>query len=570
MSFTPFKSPITPPQIELPKFVLPAVLPDNIAELKSLLQAQQARIGAIEQQAMQAMQDAIQVATQTAMEVAMREANNYLLRMIEQSVLARHRMFGASSEQSDAQSRLFDEADTLAQATTPAQNLADLPAATSAEESADNKPGKTPGRGKRSPLSPALKRVDVLHDIPAHERTCPCGTPMVEIGADISEQLDIVPMQVRVLRHIRKRYGCPGSTHAPVTAALPPQPLPKSNASADFLAMLLTTKYVDGLPLARFEKVLARHGVPVPRQTLARWVIGTARLLQPLHNLVRDALFDSGVIHMDETVVQVLKEANRTATSQSYMWVQTGGPPGKPMVLFDYDPSRSAEVPTRLLDGYQGYLMTDGYTGYTQLAKTEGIEHLVCFAHVRRRFVEAVRVQAKGKRGRADEAVALIGKLYAIESQYRDADDATRLCARQNLSVPALAALKNWMEVTLPTVTPQSVLGKALAYMEKYWPMLERYTERGDLPIDNNRVENAIRPFVIGRKAWLFSDSAAGAHASALIYSLIETAKACGLEPYTWLRRVIRSLPLTKTVDEVEALLPWNLHKHDLASETVA
>ena len=214
--------------------------------------------------------------------------------------------------------------------------------------------------------------------------------------------------------------------------------------------------------------------------------------------------------------------------------------------------------------------MTDGYTGFTKLAKTEGIEHLVCFAHVRRRFVEAVRVQAKGKRGRADEAVALIGKLYAIESQYRDADDATRLCARQNLSVPALAALKNWMEVTLPTVTPQSALGKALAYMEKYWPMLERYTERGDLPIDNNRVENAIRPFVIGRKAWLFSDSAAGAHASALIYSLIETAKACGLEPYTWLRRVIRSLPLTKTVDEVEALLPWNLHKHDLASETVA
>jgi hypothetical protein len=376
-------------------------------------------------------------------------------------------------------------------------------------------------------------------------------------------------MQVRVLRHIRKRYGCPGSTHAPVTAPLPPQPLPKSNASADFLAMLLTVKYVDGLPLARFENVLERHGAPVPRQTLARWVIGASRMLQPLHNLMRDALLDGAVIHMDETVVQVLKEAGRKATSNSYMWVQTGGPPGKPVVLFDYDPSRSAEVPLRLLSGYKGYLMTDGYTGYAKLARAEGVEHLVCFAHVRRRFVEAVRVQPTGKRGRADEAVALIGKLYGIERDLKDATDEARLLARQELSVPALAALKTWMETTLPTVTPQSALGKALAYMKKYWPMLERYTERGDLPIDNNRAENCIRPFVVGRKAWMFSDTPAGAHASAVIYSLVETAKACGLEPYTWLRRVIRSLPLAKTVDDVEALLPWNLHSLDLASETV-
>lgn len=214
--------------------------------------------------------------------------------------------------------------------------------------------------------------------------------------------------------------------------------------------------------------------------------------------------------------------------------------------------------------------MTDGYTGYVKLAKTDGVEHLVCFAHVRRRFVEAVRVQPKGKRGRADEAVDLIGKLYGIERDYKDATDEARLLARQQLSVPALAALKAWMDKTLPTVTPQSALGKALAYMQKYWSRLERYTERGDLPIDNNRCENAIRPFVVGRKAWLFSDTPAGAHASALIYSLVETAKANGLEPYTWLRRVMRSLPMARTVDEVEALLPWNLHNLDLASETVA
>lgn len=552
MSFTSSKSPFLTPDIELPEFVLPAVLPDDIGALKSLLQAQQDAMGAIRQQAMRE---------------AMREAHNYIIRMIEQSVLARHRLFGVSSEQLSAQGRLFDEAEALAQSTTEAQDVAELPAEAAVPDAKDNKAPK--GRGKRSPLSPDLKRFDVVHDVPEKERTCPCGTPMVEIGQDVSEQLDIVPMQVRVLRHIRKRYGCPGSTHAPVTAALPPQPLPKSNASADFLAMLLTTKYVDGLPLARFENVLERHGVTVPRQTLARWVIGAARVLQPLHNLIRDALLDGAVIHMDETVVQVLKELDRKATSNSYMWVQTGGPPGKPVVVFDYDPSRSAEVPLRLLSGFKGYLMTDGYTGYAKLARAEGVEHLVCFAHVRRRFVEATRVQPKGKRGRADEAVALIGKLYAIESAHKDATDEVRLRARQELSVPALAALKTWMDTTLPTVTPQSALGKALNYMDKYWQMLERYVERGDLPIDNNRCENAIRPFVIGRKSWLFSDTPAGAHASAVIYSLVETAKACGLEPYTWLRRVMRSLPLATTVDEVEALLPWNLHSHHLASETV-
>lgn len=495
-----------------------------------------------------------------------REAQDYVQRMIEQLVLARHRMFGTSSEQHSPQGRLFDEADTLASSTTQAQDIAPVPAETAPAGNSSNPPSNKPVRGKRKPLSAALKRVDVVHDVPEEERTCPCGTAMVEIGEDISEQLDIIPMQIQVLRHIRKRYGCPGSLHAPVTAALPPQPLPKSNASPDFLAMLLAVKFVDGLPLARFEYVLERHGVPVPRQTLARWVIGAGKLLQPLHNLMRDILLEGSVIHMDETVVQVLKEPDKKPTSTSYMWVQTGGLPDKPVVLYDYDPSRSGDVPVRLLQDYCGYLMTDGYDGYNGLAKTEGIEHLACWAHVRRRFVEATRVQPKGKRGHADEAVALIGKLYGIERDHKDAKDEVRLLARQQHSVPALAALHAWLENTLPGVTPKSALGTALAYMKKYWSRLTRYTERGNLPIDNNRCENAIRPFVVGRKGWLFSDTQNGAHASAVIYSLVQTAKANGLEPYVWLRRVMRDLPAAKTVEDVEALLPWNLRMQELTS----
>ena len=266
--------------------------------------------------------------------------------------------------------------------------------------------------------------------------------------------------------------------------------------------MLYTVKFVNGLPLTRFCKVLERHNAPVPSQTLARWVIGGGKLLQPLQNLMRDTLLDGALIHMDETVVQVLKEKDKAATSNSYMWVQSGGPPDKPAVLFDYDPSRSAEVPTRLLEGFQGYLMTDAYGGYNEIAKTTGIERLACMAHVRRRFVEAVRVQPKGKRGKADEAVALIGKLYRIEREFKDASPEERHTARQGQSVPALADLHAWMLKTAPLVTLKSALGTALAYMQNLWPLLTRYTKRADLPIDNNRCENSIRPFVVGRKAW--------------------------------------------------------------------
>ncbi len=271
---------------------------------------------------------------------------------------------------------------------------------------------------------------------------------------------------------------------------------------------------------------------------------------------------------MDETVVQVLKEKDKAPTSNSYMWVQTGGPPDKPVVLYDYDRSRSASVPTALLEGFKGYLMTDGYDGYNEIARTQGVERLACWAHMRRRFVEATRVQPKGKRGRADEAVNLIGKLYRVECEHKDATPEVRHLARQSTSVAVLAELHAWMLKTTPLVTPKSALGTALAYMGNLWPQLTRYTERGDLPIDNNRCENAIRPFVVGRKAWLFSDTPAGAHASAVIYSLVQTAKANGLEPYTWLRRVLRDLPAAKTAEEVEALLPWNLRLTDLVDKS--
>ena len=545
--------------------VHPEQLPDDPAVLKALLLAQQRAFEtqfAAQFERLRLKQEAAIKTREAELQKAF-EAR--ILELYEQLRLARRRMFGPSSESHAGQGWLFNEAEALIESEPEAGDSASLPPPAiepSAQTLADT--NKKKARGKRKPLPIELPRIDVVHDVPEAERTCACGTPMVEIGQDVSEQLDIVPMQVRVLRHIRKRYGCPKGDQAPISAPVPAQVLPKSNASNDLLAMLLVTKYVDGLPLARFEYVLARAGVTVPRQTLARWVIGTAQALQPIANLMRDVLLGHDVIHMDETPVQVLKEPGRAPSSKSQMWVQRGGPPGKPVILFEYDPSRAQAVPLRLLEGWKGHLMADGLESYGAIAFCEGVTRLGCWAHARRRFVDASKVLPAGKRGRAHEALALIGKLYAIERDARELSDAARLAQRQSRSRAVLDELRRWLDQVLPTVPPTSVLGGALGYLHRQWPRLIPYLARGDLPIDNNPAENAIRPFVVGRKAWLFSDTQAGARASALIYSLVETTKANGMEPYLWLRNALRALPTATTVEHFEALLPWNLKAEHL------
>lgn len=325
--------------------------------------------------------------------VQMSEKDGQIERLREQNALLIQRLFGRKSEQSSdpdsPQLEIFNEAESLAEATPEAPVDA-------VEEDAG---APTKRRGKRTPLPAELPRLVVTHELPEHELTCACGCRKQVIGEETSEQLDIIPMQIRVIRHVRKTYACQGCESAPVTADKPAQLLEKSMASPSVLAMLLTSKYADGLPLYRFEKVLSRHGIDIPRQTLARWVIRCGEQLQPVLNLMRDTLLDSPVIHCDETRVQVLKEPERDPSSQSWMWVQTGGPPDKPVILFDYTTSRAQEVPLRLLDGYRGYLMTDDYAGYNAVAAQDGIERLACWAHARRKFIEAQRCNPRVKPG---------------------------------------------------------------------------------------------------------------------------------------------------------------------------
>jgi hypothetical protein len=310
---------------------------------------------------------------------------------------------------------------------------------------------------------------------------------------------------------------------------------------------------------------MGRAGVDLPRATLAHWMVRMGEQAQPLVNLLGEALEDGPVLQMDETPVQVLKERGKKATTQSYMWIQKGGPPGKPAIRYHYAPSRGHEVPKHLLAGFRGYLQTDGYSAYgTALAARDDVVAVGCWAHARRKFDEAIKAHGKKKAkkaGRARHGLEYIQQLYAIERQARDQklDAEGRHRLRQEQARPLLDGMRAWLDDGLTAVPPKSATGKALTYLAGQWERLVRYLDDGRIPIDNNGAENAIRPFVVGRKNWLFSNNSAGATASANLYSLVETAKANGHDPYTYLRHIFKELPAASSAGDYEALLPWNL-----------
>ena len=472
----------------------------------------------------------------------------------EQLNLLLAKRFGPSSEKGHhAQLGLFNEAESAIEEQIEGDE--GLPVDTLTVPAHER---KRPGR---KPLPDFIERVEVLHDLPEAQKICPHdGTPLERIGEEVSEQLDVIPAQVRVLRHVRPKYACPCCRQGVKIATLPSQPIPKSIASPGLLAYVCTAKYVDGLPLYRQEAILQRIGVDIPRATLAGWMLKLGDLVLPLINLLRDTLLGYDVLQMDETTVQVLKEPDKSPTSKSYMWVQRGGPPEHPVILFDYDPSRSQAVPQRLLEGYRGTVQCDGYEGYAALGRHEAITLVGCWAHARRKFDEAVKAMGKKvKAGRATEGLAYIQKLYRIERQAKDLSPEQRYRLRQEQAVPVLQDIRAWLDQSLPEAPPQSAVGKALHYLDGQWDKLARYVEDGRIDIDNNAAERAIRPFVIGRNNWLFSDTAKGAESSARLYSLISTAKANGHEPYRYLRHVLVALPAATTVDDFEALLPFHI-----------
>jgi transposase len=484
----------------------------------------------------------------------LRQSLDENVRLKEQIRLMLAKRFGPSSEkQPAAQMGLFNEAEaTVAEDAAEPEETLQVPAHERAK------------RGRR-PLPDLLPRVDVIHDLPESEKVCPHdGTPLKHIGDDVSAQLDVIPATVQVLRHVRRKYACPCCEGHVARAPLPPQPIPRSIASPGLLAYVCTAKYVDALPLYRQENILARLGIDLPRATLANWMIALGELVLPLINLLREQLLGFNLVQMDETTVQVLKEEGRAPTRLSYLWVRRGGPPQHPILLFDYAPSRAGAVASRLLPGFQGYLQTDGYAGYKDVAKSEGVVALGCWAHARRKFDEAIKAQGgKAKPGKATRALNLIQRLYRVETLAKDLAPEARRALRLEQAVPVLDEIRAWCDASLMQVPPKSKLGEALDYLDNQWPRLVRYVDDGRLSIDNNAVERAIRPFVIGRRNWLFSDTPKGAEASARLYSLIETAKANGLEPYAYLSRLFKELPVARTAEDFEALLPFKAELRD-------
>ena len=484
----------------------------------------------------------------------------------EQLRHARQARFGTSSEKNVLQAdMLADEAEALADgAPDPDDGECDDGECDGGDEAGtDDKPdkpsGKRPGRKGLSPELPRVRREILLSEA---EREGALDTFFVKV----KEELDIEPARARVIEHWQEkavRLDEDGERTL-VAAARPPHPLGKAIGSVNLLAWLIVAKYSDGMPLYRLEGVLARYGGDITRTTTANWLIRLHGVLEPLLARVEAVQLTADYLQCDETRLQVLDEPGMAATATKWIWVLRGGPPGKPIVTFNYDKSRGGAVVERLLARFTGrYFQSDGYVGYDGPCKAKGVVHLGCMDHARRKVVEAIRAQpktsAKGKPSVAQVMLSKINALYRLERELAELDDEERHAARQGRAVPRLTSLHAWLEDKQPKVAADTLTRKAINYALNQWEYLERYTEHGQLSISNVLAENAIRPFVIGRKAWLFSKSPEGARASATYYSLIETAKANGVEPYAYLQHVIGRIATADTDEALDALLPWNM-----------
>jgi transposase len=443
-----------------------------------------------------------------------------------------------------------------------------------AEALAETKPEKTievrshrrkKGGKKRLPVD--LPTEVIEYDVSEEEKECPCcGRKRPQIGQEQTEEIDVIPPKVQKRVYIRKKYGpcdCEaffeeGHTEV-ITAQGAKRLLPGSQVSERTMAMVIASKYVDGIPLTRQVAMLQRYGIDVSKQTMSHWVLQVANKCQKLYELLWDEALTGPVVQMDETTVQVLHEEGRSPTSTSYMWVMIGYPQKDvPIIVYHYDQRRSSEVPLQLLKGYKGYVQTDGYAAYTKAIEETKCTAVGCFAHVRRKFYECDKLAPTQF---SKEAIEHIDKLFAIDRRLRETvpEEDQFVTKRKEEALPVLERLYSLCIAHKNSVLPKSLAGEALEYCLGQWDKLIRYVDHAWLRPDNNAVERAIRPFVVGRKNWLFANTKRGAQASAVLYSLIQTAKANNKEPYHYLCTVFKRLPYAETKDDYIKLLPHRL-----------
>lgn len=431
------------------------------------------------------------------------------------------------------------------------------------------KAGQSQGGGRR-PLPKELPRETRVHELSDAERVCDCcGGALHVVDTEVSEQLEQIPAKVYVVEHQRRRYACRDCEGGVQRAPAPQAPIPGAQAGPNLLAAVVAGKYVESMPLYRQAAFYQRHGLDLDRQTLGRWAVRAGERVQPLIDRFHALLLTATVIHADESRLQVLKEPGRSPKQKSTMWVYASGGADPPIRLYQYQPNTSSEHPRRFLDGFAGYLQSDGFSGYDALARAQPqLTGVGCWAHARRKFVDVQKAGGdEAGDGEAAWFVERIGALYAIERDCAEVDADERYRRRQAEAKPILDAIGERL-AGLNGVPPKTLLGKAVTYARRQWPSLVRYIDSGHTAIDNNTAERAIKPFVIGRKNWLFSNSANGAHASAALYSVVETAKANGVEPYAYLAHVFHELA-NRDIDggaPIDDLLPWNIELPDPAA----
>lgn len=481
----------------------------------------------------------------------------------EQLRLSKHRQFGASSEKSEydfGQLTIFNEAELFADANMPEPEFVEI-----------EKHYRKRTRLTTDKLPDDLPVEVVEHDLPESERVCPeCGGELHVMGRDMRRELVIVPAQVKIREHIRKIYACHSCERdecgVPIVKAQVNAPVIKGSfASSEAIAHIMTQKFVMGVPLYRQEQEFKRNGIHLSRQTMSNWLIkATEDWLEPIYDTLHEMLCLRDVLHADETTLQVLREPGKTAQSKSYMWLyRTSGDAAHPIVLYEYQPDRKAVRPQTFLKDFKGYLHADGYDGYHKL--TEHITVVGCWAHVRRKFDEALKaLPANGR----ENSLALVGKrycdrLFELERESSGLSPEKRHEKRLETSKPMAEEFFTWADSL--SAMPKSGASIAARYALSQRKYLERYLDDGRLEISNNRAERSIKPFVIDRKNFLFANTPRGAKASALMFSLIETAKENDLNPFAYLSYVFRNAPnwdIRNNADMLQSLIPGFIPKH--------
>ena len=461
--------------------------------------------------------------------------------------LSQHKRFGTSSEKTvDGQLSLLETEE-------PATPVLDE---TETEEITYKRRKQ---KGKRQADLSKLPLEVVEHDIPEEDRNCPdCGKIMQEFGTETRDEIKIIPAKVIHVQHRRKIYKCDnGEKHpnnTPIIKAAMPKPIIKGSvASASAVAYIMSQKYLLHLPFYRLEQDFSRQNVFINRQNMANWSIQVCEdWLKPIYDRMRDTLLRDDVLHGDETTLQVLKEPGKTAQQKSFMWLNRTSVDAKtPVVIYEYQPDREGKHTETFLSEWRGYLHTDGYSAYHKL---KNVTVVGCWSHVRRKFNDAFKITG------APGSPAKIGldfctKLFALEKHFADMPPAERLKSRLKFSKPVAEEFFKWAQSV--KVPPKLTISRALTYALNQREWLENVFLDGRLELSNNRAERSVKPFVIGRKNWLFCNSVGGAKASAIAFSIIETAKENGLKPFEYLQFLLETLPNAK-MSEIDGLLPWS------------